>query len=199
MNLFLKRSALLAAAALATGEVMAHTGGSVLHTHGFVDGALHPATGWDHALVALTVGLVAAQWRGDSARSAWRLPALFIGGMALGMGAGAVFSFGGWIESGILLSLLAVGLLLLAPLRTAGRMHTVAAVAVIGFAGAAHGLVHGVEAGMQSAYLGGVLAATVLLHGVGLALGRWLSMQPLLLRGVGVLTVAAGVGAIVAG
>lgn len=191
MKNFLHRSAVLVATALVSSQALAHGDGG--HSHLLADGFVHPVTGWDHALVALVVGLIAAQWQRNAGNHAWRLPALFIGGMAAGMAAGAALPFGGWVESGIVLSLLAAGLLLMAPLQRAGRALTLSAIAVVGFAGAAHGVVHGVEAGLQPLYLAGIVAGTVLLHGTGIALGRWLATRPQLLRGIGVATTVAGV------
>lgn len=191
MKNFLHRSAVLVATVLASSQALAHGDGG--HSHLLVDGFVHPVTGWDHALVALVVGLIAAQWQRNTGNHAWRLPALFIGGMAAGMAAGAMLPFGGQVESGIVLSLLAAGMLLMAPLQRAGRALTVSALAVAGFAGAAHGVVHGVEAGFQPLYLGGILAGSALLHGTGIALGRWLATRPQLLRGIGVATTLVGV------
>lgn len=191
MKTFLQRTILFAVSALVAGQALAHAGPG--HAHTLADGFVHPVTGWDHALVALVVGLIAAQWR----EYAWRLPALFIGGMTLGATAGVILPVGSWIESGIVLSMLAAGLLLSLPRQAAGGVLTAMAVVVIGFAGAAHGVVHGAEAGAQPLYLGGILAGTLMLHGTGIALGRLLASRPLLLRGIGVATAAIGVGVLV--
>lgn len=202
MKTILRRTMLLLASLPLAGEALAHADGSLLHTHGLLDGVLHPATGWDHALVALVVGLLVAQRHTKAAQrnaKTWQLPSLFIGGMALAMLAGASLAFGGWVESGIVLSLLAVGLLLLAVPRDEGRAVTFATIGVVIFAGAAHGVVHGVEAGEQPAYLAGVLLGTAILHAAGIALGRMLVTQALLLRGIGFATLATGVGVLVTG
>jgi urease accessory protein len=198
----------------AAGPAFAHLGGG--HAHSFLDGVLHPLTGWDHALVALVVGLIVG--RGFFARTLsangdlgagglqqranagdLRLPLLFIGGMSLGMLAGASFAFGEWIEQGITLSLLAAGLLLLLWRDAVTPVLAASALAVLLFSGAAHGVVHAVEGGLVPGYLSGILAGTALLHTVGIALGRALGAQALLLRGAGALTAGAGLVVLVGG
>lgn len=174
------------ALSLYAGGALAHAGHG--ESHGLLAGIAHPATGWDHALIALVAGLAAAQWQAR----AWRLPVLFLGGMAAGIVAGLALPFGAWVEHGVVLSLLATGALLLAPLQQAARALTATAALVIGACGAAHGVVHGVEAGFAPSYLGGVLLGTALLHASGIALGRagWMSAR--MLQAVGAGTAAVG-------
>lgn len=190
---------------LATVPAMAHVGGE--HAHSFADGVLHPVTGWDHALVALVVGLIVGQVFAAQTRQAsgtrlagtpgavapvWRLPVLFLGGMTLGMTAGVLFAFGGWIEQGITLSLIAAGMLLMVARAVVTSGLAVTAVGVVIFSGAAHGVVHAVEGGFVPGYLVGILAGTALLHAAGIAMGRAFSESKLLLRAAGVLTAGAG-------
>jgi len=200
MKANIKRALALVALATATPAV-AHVGGT--HAHSFAGGVLHPVTGWDHALVALVLGLIVgrawfAQAAATAARAAApvagvRLAALFLGGMTLGMLAGASAAFAGGIEQGITLSLLAAGLLLALWRDALTPALSRAAVCVLLFSGAAHGVVHAVEGGAAPAYLAGILAGTAMLHAAGMALGRLLGTQAALLRAAGALTAGAGV------
>jgi urease accessory protein len=190
------KSALLLSPLLA-GPAFAHVGSE--HAHSLLDGVLHPVLGWDHAVVALVAGVTVAQC--TPARR-WRMPALFLGGMALAMMAGAALPFGHWVENGIALSLLAAGVLLACVRRGEGSGFAVSSLAVMAFAGAAHGVVHGVESAAGSAtalYTGGILAGTALLHASGIALGVALAQRPSLSRSVGVMTAAVGAGVVLAG
>lgn len=186
------RLALLASGLLLAGQASAHAGAAHLHSLG--DGVLHPFTGWDHALAAVAVGLVAARWRALT----WRVPSLFMGSMALGAIIGAVLLPAVGVEAGIAASLLAIGLLLLAPLRSRVSPLPGLALVVAAGAGLAHGLVHGAEAGMQPAYLAGVLAGTIVLHAAGITAGRSAWMSVPVLRLAGLVTAVAGAGIILA-
>lgn len=158
-------AALLAVASLAAA---AHTGHD---SSGLMAGLAHPL-GADHLLAVLAVGL----WSAVAARGAQRLaaPAAFIAALL----AGALAGHAGWMpplaEQGIAASVALLGALLAAP-RLLPRA---AALAAIAAAGVLHGLAHGAEAGGGfAAYVAGLLLATAVLHGAGLALGaplaRW--------------------------
>src|SRR5690349_3496651 len=87
----------------------AHTG---LHdTQGFLAGFSHPFSGLDHLLAMFAVGLWAAQLGG---RALWGVPCAFVVTMILG----AVLGFYGWalpfVESGILVSVCFLGVLVAA-------------------------------------------------------------------------------------
>ena len=180
------RALLLIAASAISISASAHSGAGA-HTHsGFVDGFVHPFLGLDHLAAMVAVGL----W---SALAARRLGAELLwgpAGFATLLLAGAVLGLQGVllpaVEPMIAASLLATGLLVVSRLRVPG---IVAALGVGVFA-VFHGAAHGYElAGDGSAWptLAGMLAATVLLHGAGLAAG-WALRQ----RGVW-LSRAAGV------
>lgn len=146
----------------------AHPGAA--HVHSLAEGLMHPLTGADHLLAMVVVGLIAARARGMTVFAA---PAAFLGAMILGAAVG-IAGFGAvWAESGIALSLLALGGLAV----IARPVPMGVAVLVAGAAGLTHGLAHGLEAplgGATAAYLAGFVSATALLHAIGLVAGRGL-------------------------
>jgi urease accessory protein len=158
---------LLAALPLAAG---AHTGVDGGHHHGFVTGFLHPLTGADHLAAMVAVGL----WSALTARRAW--PDLLWAplGFAVMLLVGAVAGLAGVqlpaVEPMIAASLLVLGLLV----ATQRRLPALAAAALVGVFAVFHGIAHGQELAGESAAamtLAGMLAATVVLHGAGIALG----------------------------
>lgn len=148
----------------------AHTGVEAhMHT-GLLAGFVHPFTGFDHLAVMLAVGL----WSSLAARRAG--PELLWGplGFAVMLVLGAVIGLMGVqipaVEPMIAASLLVTGLLVV----TRWRIPGIAAAMLVGVFAVFHGLAHGYElAGSADAAmtLAGMLAATVLLHATGLALG----------------------------
>ncbi len=89
----------------------AHSGGD---TSGLVQGLLHPFTGLDHLLMMLAVGLVAVRMGGKHLRV---LPAVFgtslLAGAVLGMN-GFTLAF---VEQGIVVSVVVLGLILAAAFK----------------------------------------------------------------------------------
>lgn len=158
--------ALCAASTSASAHIGAYSQG---HT-GFVAGFVHPLTGLDHLAVMVSVGL----WSALAARRAgatllWG-PAGFAGMLLVG----ALLGLRGLqlpaVEPMIAASLVVTGLLVVSRLRLPG----LAAALLMGAFALFHGLAHGYElAGGTSALptLSGMLAATLLLHATGLALG----------------------------
>ncbi|MCW8165166.1 HupE/UreJ family protein [Verminephrobacter aporrectodeae] len=146
-------------------------GGHPMPVYGsFFDGFMHPLSGPDHLAAMLAVGL----WSALSARRAgaqllWApagFAALLLAGAVLGLRGAATAA----VEPMIATSLLLGGLLLASRLRMPGP----AAALGVGVFALFHGLAHGHElAGGGSAWqtLAGMLAATALLHCVGLAAG----------------------------
>lgn len=131
--------------------------------HGFS----HPITGIDHVLAMVAVGVLAAQLGG---RALWLVPLGFVGIMAvagaLGM-AGIQLPFS---EVGIALSLIVLGLAVAFRLS----LPELAAVALVGFFAVFHGYVHGAEmpaAASALPYALGFVAATAMLHAVGVGIG----------------------------
>jgi urease accessory protein len=139
--------------------------GSAGTAGGFLFGAGHPFSGGDHLLAMLAVGLLAAQSGG---RSLWSVPAAFV----LLMLAGAVCAMAGvslvYVEEGIVVSLLVLGLLV----AGAFKLNFMLSLVLVGAFAVFHGHAHG--AGMPAAsaavsYGLGFVLSTALLHGLGIA------------------------------
>ncbi|MCW5556922.1 MAG: HupE/UreJ family protein [Verrucomicrobiae bacterium] len=142
-------------------------------TTSWLSGALHPLSGWDHALALLAAGLWGAQ-RGGRAR--WALPAVFLAAMAAGVPLAAAFGTLPGLESLILASLLVLGL----AVAFAVRAPLLVAVALVGGFALAHGASHGLEmasSGRPWAYAAGFLASSAVWLAIGTAVGlaaaRW--------------------------
>jgi urease accessory protein len=141
------------------------------HSHGgWLTGFLHPLTGLDHLAAMVAVGL----WSALAARRAW--PDLLWAplGFAAMLLVGALLGLQGIqlpaVEPMIAVSLLVIGLLVLTRWHVPGA----AAAALVGVFAVFHGLAHGYElAGDANALptVAGMLTATLLLHGAGLAAG----------------------------
>jgi urease accessory protein len=186
-----KTSAILAAAlALIATPAFAHPG-HALHDLGFTAGALHPVGGLDHVLAMLLVGVVAGMHGG---RNLWLLPASFLALMLAGFTAGSAGLPLAASETGIALSVLALGLMTALDSRRAG----VLVAAFVGLFGLFHGHAHGTEAvGAASllAYAAGLCVTTATLHlaGIGMAATMLVGARAALGRRV------AGGAALVAG
>ena len=124
------------AVTLATPAV-AHTGAG--ETAGFAAGLLHPLTGLDHLLAIVAVGA----WSALAAPArVWAVPLAFLAVMLAGAGlafAGVVVPA---VETGIVLSLLALGLLI----GVRVKLGLPAAVALVALFALPHGYAHGAEA-----------------------------------------------------
>jgi len=135
---------------------------------GLVQGFTHPLFGWDHLLVMLAVGVWAARQGG---RAMWRLPLVFVGVMTIGglLGAAGVHVPG--VEFIILLSVPVFGWMIL----ERKTWSPAATTALAGFFAFFHGLAHGNEMPVSASvgsFAFGFIAATLLLHGVGIVLVR---------------------------
>lgn len=158
----------LAAAVTLTAASAAHAHPGAAHVHALADGLLHPLTGADHLIAMIAVGLVAARL---GPRPGLLTAAGFVGAMALGAGLGTMGLAGSATETGIALSLLVLGAL--AALHR--PVPVGAALGVAAVSGLFHGLAHGAEAPMNGAtasYLAGMVATTIVLHGLGYWAGR---------------------------
>lgn len=167
----------------------AHVG--VGETSGFVHGLTHPAGGLDHVCAMLAVGLWAAQTGG---RAVWVVPLAFVGAMALGgtlpaLGIGLQF-----VEQGIALSVLLLGVLIAAAVRLPLWLGS----SMAGLFALWHGYAHGTEMPVLAdgaGYALGFLLATASLHVTGIAFG--LGMRRLarerVIRAVGASTALCGV------
>lgn len=168
----------------------AHTGHE---TGGFDAGLLHPVAGLDHLLAMLMVGLWAALLARRERRSVALLPASFL----VALLGGAVLGFTGiippFLETGIAVTVIALGGVLLAALRPALPI----GIATVAIAGLLHGVAHGAELPASVApavYAAGFLVTTGLLHAIGVFVGNMLLRRggERALRAVGATGVVAG-------
>jgi len=149
----------------------AHVG--VDETNGFLHGLAHPVSGLDHVCAMLAVGLWAAQMGG---RSVWAVPLTFVVVMAFG---GILPLFGislPFVEQGIVLSVLWLGVLIAASIHLPLWLSS----GMVGLFALWHGHAHGAEMPESVSGVGyalGFMLSTSLLHISGIAFG--LGMQRL--------------------
>jgi urease accessory protein len=115
----------------------------------------------------IAVGLWAAQTGG---RAIWAVPMAFVSIMALGGALGMTGIHFPFVEPGIGLSVLILGVFIAA----AVRLPLPASIVIVGLFALCHGHAHGAEmpesvSGL--AYAGGFILATALLHATGIGLG----------------------------
>lgn len=158
------RATALATTVMLPGLVWAHTGHD--HSFGLGTGFGHPFSGLDHLLAMLAVGFATARMN----HSVLTLPLAFIACMVLG----GVLGFSGielpLVETGIALSVLVLGLVMLAT-----RLPLAAGLALTGLFALFHGHAHGTEMPEGSTallYFAGFVTGTLLLHLSGYAVGR---------------------------
>jgi urease accessory protein len=184
-----KLAGLLALVALTPALAQAHPGHG--NVHSFMGGFSHPLTGFDHILAMVAVGLWAAQLGG---RAMYLVPAAFVSVMTLGGALGMAGVPLPMVETGILVSILVLGLLIAAAIR----LPAMAGMAVVGLFALFHGYAHGTElpaAASGLTYAMGFIVATICLHAVGIGLGL-LAQKKLpapAIRWAGAAIVAAGV------
>ena len=134
---------------------------------GFMAGLTHPVLGLDHLLAMLSVGILSAQMGG---KAIWTVPLTFIvimwvGGM-MGIGSEAF----DWVEKGIALSVIVLGLAI------AFDKKQPLGLAMLGVGGFAflHGHAHGVEMpnlASPGMYAIGFLLGTTVIHLAGVGIG----------------------------
>ena len=162
--------AALTSAILAASPAAAHTGGDV---GSWTAGFLHPITGIDHVVAMVAVGL----WGGIlRAPALWILPVVFPLVMAFGGALGIAGVPLPGVETGIALSGVVLGLMVLfavrAPLWAAGVIVAIFAVF--------HGHAHGAELPASAnplAYAAGFVIATGMLHLIGIAVGQLYTLR----------------------
>ena len=180
------RPLLLIAGLLGSGLASAHTGVDAGSHHGLVQGLMHPLTGTDHLAAMLAVGLWSAVSAPAVDHRMLRAPITF----ALMLLAGALLGLAGVslpaVEPMIAASVLVLGLLAASRQALSAPL---AGVLVGGFA-LFHGVAHGTELSGASALIG-MVAATALLHGVGLGAGALLRQRSAWLPRVAGLGIAA--------
>lgn len=148
----------------------AHTGAGAIG--GFVSGFTHPLYGWDHVAAMIAVGILGA-FLGRPA--IWVLPVVFPLVMAFGGVLGILGVPLPGVETGIALSSIVLGSLIVLAVRPP---LWVAVVLVAAFA-IFHGYAHGAElpnAANPLAYSAGFVLSTGMLHLFGIAIGelmRW--------------------------
>ncbi len=164
--------ALPAAAIFFTSSLAAHAH-HVMNTdkHPFIGGFSLPFHGVDHILAMVAVGLWAATV--SSKKRRWIFPASFMAFMVVGMVMGFARLPIPYVETGIWVSVVAMGLLL----AVLGKMPNQIVAVLIGFFGIFHGYACGAD--MPNAWSPwsfgiGVIGCTVALIGVGMFTGSWL-------------------------
>jgi urease accessory protein len=166
---FAHKVSLAALVAVATAgfssAAFAHVGD---HSHmSFMEGLMHPFSGLDHILAMVAVGLWASQLGG---RALWLLPLTF----PVVMAAGAALGMSGvalpWVEIGIAGSVMVLG----AAVALALRPSLAISLPLIGAFALLHGYSHGVELPASASalsYGAGFIAATLMLHAIGIGIG----------------------------
>ncbi len=155
----------LALALLALSPTLAFAHTDLGQTAGFAYGFGHPLGGIDHVLAMLAVGILAAVLAG---RALWLVPLSFVTVMVAGFALGLAQVELPWVELGIALSSVVIGLAAMTrrPLPLSAAMALVGAFAIF------HGHAHGAEMPVTTeglTYAAGFLTATALLHLAGLA------------------------------
>jgi urease accessory protein len=194
-----KRISFAAAALIASSlPAFAHITGEAHHS--FSAGFTHPIFGADHVLAMVAVGLWASQisTHNNQQTALWTVPLAFVAFMAGGFMMAAFGINLPFVEPAILASVIALGLLV----AIAARMPTAAASAIVASFALFHGYAHGTEMhGANAIQFGiGFIAATMMLHIAGIALGLGLTrLSTGLSRVLGGLTAVAGLSLAFAG
>ena len=163
----------------------AHVGAG--ESSGFMHGLMHPISGLDHVCAMLAVGLWAAQMGG---RSVCAVPLTFVSVMALG---GALPMLGinlPFVEQGIVLSVLLLGVLI----ATSIRLPLWLSSGLVGLFALWHGHAHGAEMPVLAsgmAYALGFVLVTALLHLIGIVFG--LGMRERIMHLIGASIALCGV------
>ncbi len=169
------------------GAAIAHPGHPL---GGFATGLAHPATGLDHLLALIGVGLWSSQLGG---RLRWLLPTTFLTALVAGGALASVSGGGVSIEIALAASVLAIGLLV----ATARKMTLPSAVAWVALFAAFHGYAHVAEipaAASPASYLFGLLTASALLLAAASCAGFILANERrrILARAAGIAIAACG-------
>lgn len=185
------RPLILAVAALAVGSApaFAHVGLPGHEHGGLAAGLAHPVSGLDHLLAMLAIGIWSALANGPGKGRIWRAPAVFVAAMLCGALAGYAAIPLPMVETGIALSVVALGLMI----WTRVELPTLAAAALVALFAVYHGHAHGSEAsGAIVAYMAGFAATTAALHVVGIGLGLALTRVRFASHVAGAAIAAAG-------
>jgi len=161
----LSRIGITAALTMVPALASAHTG--VGSTLGFAHGFGHPIGGIDHILAMVAVGIFAANLGG---RALWAVPLTFMALMAVGGALGIAGMPLPFVEVGIALSIVVLGLVV----AVRYEWPVAAAMTLVGLFAIVHGHAHGTEMPVDAsgaAYALGFVLATGLLHIAGIATG----------------------------
>ncbi|BCX82684.1 urease accessory protein [Methylomarinovum caldicuralii] len=140
---------------------------------GFTSGLLHPILGLDHLLAMVSVGILSAQLGG---RAIWLVPAAFVSCMILGGVLGILGIYWPFVELGITMSVILLGIALAAH----GHIPVAVGLGLAGFFGIFHGHAHGTEMPEVAEpvwFTLGFVTGTVAMHLTGVAIG--LAAEPL--------------------
>jgi urease accessory protein len=168
---YLSLSGLLVLSLISSLPAFAHTGEGLIG--GFYSGFLHPVLGWDHVAAMVAVGLWGAFLR---APAIYILPIVFPVIMALGGAAGVVGAPLPYVEAGIALSSILLGLLIAFAVRSPLWLAAI----IVGIFAVFHGHAHGTElpqAANAMSFSVGFVFATGLLHLIGIGFG-WFVIRP---------------------
>lgn len=149
---------------------------------GLMHGLMHPFTGLDHVCAMIAVGLWAAQMGG---RAAWLVPSAFVAVMMQGGLLGRTEIIIPFVETGIAMSLLLLGLLI----ATAARLPLALTAILAGVFALLHGYVHGIampQGDSTFAYFAGLVWTSILLTLSGFSLGMLVRKHMLRFAGVAV-------------
>lgn len=139
-----------------------------LHADGsFWDGFNHPVLGFDHLLAMLSVGILSTQL---GHRAIWSVPLAFLFFMGLGAITGMLATPIPFVEPGIALSVLLLGLAIVLN----REMPISFAMAFVGVFALFHGYAHGIEMpelARPGIYAMGFLLGTVAIHVAGVIIG----------------------------
>ena len=173
MKLLHVQKLLLVLLTICPAVVFAHSESS---GNGLVAGLTHPIFGLDHLLAMLSVGIVSAQYGG---RLIWLVPALFVTFMVVGGTLGANGISLPFVELGIALSVLVLGIgIMLANNKRITAWLIPLTIAFVIIFGSLHGHAHGVEMPGSASpvyYSFGFIVSTSLIHLVGVFIGYFVS------------------------
>ena len=175
-------------ALLLDSPVWAHSGDGL--TGGFLSGLTHPIFGWDHVVAMIAVGL----WGAILGNPAiWLLPIVFPLVMAIGAALGILGIPIPFVETGIALSGVVLGILVAMFLRAPMAIAAI----LVGLFAIFHGVAHGTElpdAANPVAYGVGFVIATGLLHAAGILFGSLIGsdLGKMIVRAVGVVIALVG-------
>ena len=150
---------------LFSSMTFAHTGEGI--NTGFASGFWHPIMGWDHVVAMVAVGLWGAFL---GAPAIWILPVVFPLVMAMGGALGIAGVPVPAVETGIALSGVVLGLLIVFAVKAPLWIAAV----IVGIFAIFHGHAHGTEFPTEFnayGYAVGFVIATGLLHLIGIAFG----------------------------